>query len=200
MYGDNAWPEAAGIEAFIEERRRPQRVVVAVYGFWTAAGFLLLAGVLYPVAGITGSGVALSLPWWIVLVAAGAGAGWCVVVAEASRKGRRWALTSARSTGVGLIVAGGGFAALANPKATAMSAFGWGYTLLVLVAVLAGAGCLVCLMGRVVSEYFDPPTQPAPPLNRTSLPMTGNEADWVPPQQHAPGAPHGDGRQPQRYR
>lgn len=191
MYSDGAWPEAAGIDAFIEERRRPQQVTVAVWGFLSAAVFTLASGALYSVAGAGDSGFVLALPLWLVLTVSGLVAAWCVVTAVASWRGRGWAAAPARLTAAGLLVACGGFGALANPETTSMSGLGWGYTFFVLVAALSGGVSLVCLLGRAVSEYFNPPAASLPRVNQSGPAMTGNDADWAPPQQRRQSFPQG---------
>ncbi|MFD0557966.1 hypothetical protein FB566_3255 [Stackebrandtia endophytica] len=188
MYDDNAWPQAAGIDAFIEERRRPQRVTVACVALLVAGGASLLSGILYGVFGIAASdGMALV----VGLLVGAAIAGWCAVLAKVGWVGRRWAANPARYTGLGLFLLLAVFAALDAPRVMTElgELLGGIYVIPLGAGALSGAVAFVGLLGTSVSEYFDPPVQPSPFANQPQS-MMGNDADWGPPRQ-APYSPSG---------
>ena len=185
MYDDNAWPQAAGIDAFIEERRRPQRVTVACVALLVAGGATLVSGILYGVFGIAACD---SMALVVGLLVGAVVAGWCAVLAKVGWAGRRWAANPARYTGLGLFLLLAVFAALDGPRVmTELGELLGGIYLIPLGAgALSGAVAFVGLLGTSVSEYFDPPAQPSPFANQTQS-MMGNDADWgVPRQAHHP--------------
>lgn len=193
MYSDNAWPEAAGVDAFLEERKPPQRVISAMWGFVAAAVAGLIVGALYSLAAGDDPGFVMGLPYWAALNISVWSGAWCVIVAVGIGRGRRWVLAPARWTGVGLIVVFGGFTLLAFAEST--SVFGSIHASLAALVPLAGVFCSVCLLGKSVTEYFQPPPAPFPTQQGPAL--TGNEADWVPPHRRGRAFNSGmDGSQP----
>lgn len=186
MYEDNAWPETAPIQTFIPERKRPQRVFVAGMAILTAAGAALVTGLLHlAVAGTAGGGFLVDIPGVVMVVLGLLVAAWLGVTAQAVLKGRKWIGKPALWTGVGVFVFYGLIGLLARPGAEVDDgAFGlWLYAILAFLSAIAGAVTAVCLLGKAVAEYFDPPVAASPFQRDTGAPMGGHDSDWVPPQQ-----------------
>ncbi|ADD45472.1 hypothetical protein [Stackebrandtia nassauensis] len=187
MYEDNAWPDTAPIQTFIPERKRPQRVFIAGMATLTAAGAALLAGLLHlAVAETRGGSFLVDIPGVVMVVLGLAVAAWLGLVAQAVLKGRKWIPKPAMYSGGGLLVFFGLIGLLAKPgPAVGDGAFGlWLYAILAFLAAVAGVTTAVCLLGRNVAEYFDPPAQPSPfQQNNNQAPMGGYDSDWIPPQQ-----------------
>lgn len=187
MYEDNAWPDTAPIETFIPERKRPQKVFVAAIAVMAIGVLALLLGVLHAVVASNASGpVILAIPpalavGFELLVAA-----WLAIVAMGMLKGRKWVTKPARWTGgiaaawyvvFGLLM----LSAVGTTHSTGLGAF---VAFLAFAAAVAGAVTLICMLGRNVEEYFEPPVQPNPFQNNTGQPPAGGyDSDWVPPAQ-----------------
>ncbi|MGH8878359.1 MAG: hypothetical protein ACRD0P_13605 [Stackebrandtia sp.] len=194
MYEDNAWPETAPIQTFIPEKKRPQRVFIAGMAALTAAGAAVLAGLLhFAVVDTRGASFLLEVPGLVMCVLGLLIAGWLGVLAQAVLKGRKWSAKPAMWTGVGLVVYYGIYGLLAKPGADVRDgAFGlWLYALLAFLAMAAGAVSIVCLLGKQVAEYFDPPAAPSPfqQQGQDQTPLGGYDSDWMPPQQRGQQQP-----------
>lgn len=204
MYDDNSWPQAAGIDAFIEERRRPQGVTIACVALLVAGGASLLSGILYGVFGIAASDSLALIAGLVVGVAVAA---WCAVLAKAGWAGRRWVARSAQFTGLGLFVLLAAFAVFDGQRVMTDlgELLGWIYAVILAFGALSGVVACVGLFGDSAAKFFDPPAQPSPFANQPQS-MMGNDADWGPsgqtPHQGPPrqGLPHqGPSHQPPHY-
>lgn len=193
MYEDNAWPETAPIQTFIPERKRPQRVFISGMASLVAAASVLLAGLLHlAVSGTPGGGFLIGMPGAVMLVIGLLAAAWLGVLAQAVLKGRKWSARPALWTGGGLLVLYGVIGLLAKPgPEVGDGVFGlWLYAILAFAAAASGAVSAVCLLGKAVTEYFDPPVAPSPfQHNPNAAPMGGHDSDWIPPQQRGQQPP-----------
>lgn len=195
MYEDNAWPDTAPIETFIPERKRPQKVFVAAIAVMAVGVLALLLGVLHAVtasnASSTSAPVVLAIPAALAVGIEMLVAAWLAIVATGMLKGRKWVPKPARWTG-GVAAAWYvlfGLLMMSAVGSTHSAGLGGFVAFLSFAAAVAGAVAAICMVGKGVDEYFDPPVQPNPFQNNTGQPPVGGyDADWVPPAQRQP--PH----------
>ncbi|HZE40769.1 MAG TPA: hypothetical protein VE172_18360 [Stackebrandtia sp.] len=188
MQDDNAWPDTAPIETFIEERQRPPRVRVAGLALLVGAGLALLAGLLHlAVSGTAGAGFLIDIPGMVMLVLNAVIAAYLAFIARGVIKGWKWVLRVARGTAAAAAIFYLIYGLLAKPGDTVHSGalLLWLDALLAFAAVAAGLVALVCLFGASVTAFFAPPqaVKPSEQQHNGQASMGGNDADWTPPAQ-----------------
>ena len=189
MYGDNqnAWPQTAPVDVLMSSRQRPKRIGLGAKLQFITGSFAMATGLL---AFIEQSpeelGVVGAIPPAVTLGTGIVIALWLLLLMRPLGKGRAWSLRTARWTAPIVAVAYALYFLVGSPW-TFVDVFGGGFAPTVFVAALTGLTALAlfgCLWGASVREFFYPTPPPMAPGGAQPI---GNEADWNPAGQYAPG-------------